>query len=411
MAKEIGSYVKKRLDFSNLSSSRRLLCLLDERGALSQPEAAALLAMSAGSCNLHFQRLEHEGLIGRVDKRSEGRGRPTLIWDVDRSRNACITLVFDVPFFRAALCDFSGTVIEEFREDLTGVSDQAALLKRISECIRSAQQTMAARGGTIRQLYAALPGLLDPRSGEVVSAVNLPVLNGLNLKQALEKRFRIPCHAGSLGPAFYYGELEHWPQDRVTLLIHWDLGVGFVFGQGRRILTLHANADGESPLISELGHVRVAREGHPCHCGQQGCLEAYVGGWAILKSIANPQVSTLPQLVDAVHAGDREALAETRKAARFLGRHLAWPLQLMKVQHIVISGPFAPALPPATAAFQRGLGTLFTPQEVDRLSIRISEDPETQVQRGAYTLAKRLYLYPDEYQSVPGPSTGPEPGP
>ena len=331
MTKAIRSYVKKRLDFSDLSSSRRVLCLLDECGALSQPEAAAMLSMSTGACNLHFQRLEHEGLIHRVAKRSEGRGRPTLIWDIDRGQNACITLVFDVPYFHAALCDFSGTVIEEIREDLTDLTDPADLLQHIVEFCENAVRMMDARHGTIRQIYAALPGLLDPHTGAVVSAVNVPMLTGLDLRQELEPRLGIPFHAGSLGPAYYYGEIEEPVEGRLTMLVHWDLGIGFVFGTERRILTLDTNADGGSPLISELGHVRVARDGNPCHCGKTGCLEAYVGGWAILQALANPGLNTLPQLVEAVKSGDRKALAETRKAARFLGKHLAWPLQLMKV--------------------------------------------------------------------------------
>ncbi len=400
MGKQIQSYVRKRLDFESLSSSRKVLRLLDDEETLSQPQAAKLLSMTTGACNLHFQRLEHEGLIHRVDKRGTGRGRPTLIWSIDRSRNACITLVFDVPFFHATLSDFSGEVIKEQREDLTGLSDQKELIKRVASFVRRAERTLSKREGTIRQIYAALPGLLEPHTGEVISAVNFPVLNGLNLKQVLNRFSENPCHVGSLGPAYYYGEMEDQAQDRLTMLIHWDLGIGFVFGQGRRILSLHSNSDGGSPLISELGHVRIERDGHRCHCGKSGCLEAYVGGWAILKALANRKIRALPELVEAVEGGDQQARAQIRKAARLLGRHLGWPIQLMNVDQILISGPLAPALQSAVGDFQKGLGALFLPDEIKGLTVRVSESPEIRVRRGAYLLAKRLFLYPDEFQGA-----------
>lgn len=401
MAKEIRSYVRKRLDFNDLSSSRPVLCLFDEHGPLSQPEAAEKLSMSTGACNLHFQRLEHEGLIHRVAKRGEGRGRPTLIWDIDRERNACVTFIFDVPFLHASLCDFSGAVIHEIREDLTLEDDPEVVRELIRNFARDALERMLAREGSIRQIYAALPGLLDSQSGAVISAVNLPVLSGLDLKKILSPTLQVPCHAGSLGPAYYYGELQDSVPDRLTMLIYWDLGIGFVFGRNDHILTLHANSDGKSPLISELGHVRVARDGAPCHCGKSGCLEAYVGGWSILKRLNDPELKTLPQLVEAVQDPDGRALAEVREAAHFLGTHLAWPLQLMKVNEIVISGSFAPALARAIPDLQCGLASLFSQAEVEQFTIRLSENPDTQVQRGAFTLARRLFLYPQDYASSP----------
>lgn len=59
----------------------------------------------------------------------------------------------------------------------------------------------------------------------------------------------------------------------VCLFMGTGLGGGAVIDG--RLLTGTSNAGGE------LGHLTVARNGRRCTCGNAGCLEAYVGGWAI----------------------------------------------------------------------------------------------------------------------------------
>lgn len=59
----------------------------------------------------------------------------------------------------------------------------------------------------------------------------------------------------------------------VCLFMGTGLGGGAVIDG--RLLTGTSNAGGE------LGHLTVVRAGRRCTCGNDGCLEAYVGGWAI----------------------------------------------------------------------------------------------------------------------------------
>ena len=61
----------------------------------------------------------------------------------------------------------------------------------------------------------------------------------------------------------------------VCLFIGTGVGGGVIAGD--RLL------QGCGGSAAELGHVAVELEGEPCHCGSRGCLEAYVGGWAIIE--------------------------------------------------------------------------------------------------------------------------------
>ena len=80
MKKKLPTYIASRLTFEDLASSRGLLQLTDRLGTVTQRQAAEDLGLSPGTCNLHFQKLEHLGLIRRASS-VNGRGRATIQWD------------------------------------------------------------------------------------------------------------------------------------------------------------------------------------------------------------------------------------------------------------------------------------------------------------------------------------------
>jgi len=86
MKKELPSYISKRLTIEDLASSRGLLQLTDQLGVVTQRQAAQELGLSAGTCNLHFQKLEHLGLLHRAAEVG-GRGRSTIQWEIETENN------------------------------------------------------------------------------------------------------------------------------------------------------------------------------------------------------------------------------------------------------------------------------------------------------------------------------------
>jgi len=65
--------------------------------------------------------------------------------------------------------------------------------------------------------------------------------------------------------------------ERDIVCIRIGTGVGGGIISGHRLLLGDTNAAGE------LGHITVVTGGRKCTCPNSGCLEAYVGGWAIAE--------------------------------------------------------------------------------------------------------------------------------
>lgn len=383
------------------SSSHRLLWLIDSDGEVSYPTAAASLDLSPGTCNFHFQRLEREGLIRRRVQPRSSKGRPAVLWEINSAQNACISFVFDVPYFDASLVTFDGNVVRSRRGDLSGASTSRQVLRQVHDFIRGCMNDAQARGAKIRQVFAAFPGLLHAETGAVIKAVNFPALDGIDLRAIVRKTYGIPCFTGSLGLAFYHGETENLPSGLTSMVVHWDLGINAVFGRGQRILSLQASEDGSRPLMSEIGHLRIHRNGRTCRCGGRGCLEAYTGGWALVEELRSTGVQCLGDVIRRGAAGSRGSLAAINRAMFILGEQLVVLLQALRVDRIILTGPMSAVFPRTADAFRRGLLTALGPDDVDRLRVTASSNSQARVQRGAFLLARRLFFHPEEYPALP----------
>ncbi len=396
--KKLADYISNRINLNSLESSRPVLQYILEHGQVSLSDAAKALDLSRGTCNLHLQRLEHEQLIRRHESVSTGAGRPTVIWGVDTSSNMTVSLVFDVPFLHASLTDFSMTPVLRETHDLSNLGSRDRLLEIVHDFLERAVSQVKRRDGSIRQAAAFLPGLLDPGRGSVINAVNFPLLNGIDFNELGMSIIGTPCRTVPLGLAFYFGESEHLPADSNNMVVYWDLGVGVVFGHGNQLCALGSSAVDGAPALTEVGHLRIRKNGKSCHCGNRGCLEAYVGGWAIIDDLKKKSLRGLNDLIQFVLRGDPPALKRAREAAETMGQTLAHAVQIMQVDRILVSGPMAPVFAIVAADFNRGLATILTESEIAKLNPQASPVLEERFLRGAHRLAIRLFSHPDDYR-------------
>ena len=121
-------------------------------------------------------------------------------------------------------------------------------------------------------------GQVDARSGAVRFAPNLG-WSDEPLKEDLRKALKLPVfvtndvRAATWGE-WLYGAGQGW-DDLICLFVGTGIGGGVV--SGGRIMTGCSNTAGE------LGHITIDFNGPACRCGNQGCMEALAGGWAIAR--------------------------------------------------------------------------------------------------------------------------------
>jgi glucokinase len=190
--------------------------------------------------------------------------------------NGGLTVGVDVGATKVAtvLLDPDGRVLHADRRPTDASAGPAHVLETIARSVRSlgapASEPAAAVGvGVAAQVDSA---------GNVRFAPNLR-WKDLPLGRDLSAALGAPVRVLNDVRAATVGEWTHGAArgqtDVVCLFLGTGLGGGVV--SGGRLLTGATNTAGE------LGHLTIVHGGRRCTCPNSGCLEAYVGGWAIAE--------------------------------------------------------------------------------------------------------------------------------
>lgn len=158
----------------------------------------------------------------------------------------------------------------------------ADIVSSIEICLREANQT--ARG-----LGIGVAGQVDKATGTVRFSPNLGWRN-VPLQARLEEALGLPVVVNNDVRAATWAEWRHGAGQGVNDLVCLFIGTGI----GGGIVSSGCLLEGCHNSAGELGHTTIIASGRQCRCPNQGCLEAYAGGWAIAER-AQEAVRTDPK--------------------------------------------------------------------------------------------------------------------
>jgi glucokinase len=133
--------------------------------------------------------------------------------------------------------------------------------------------------GRLLGVGVGVPGIIDPQTGCVREAPNLPGWTGTVARAEIEKRLGEKvivdndANAAALGEKWLGAAREF--DDMAIFTLGTGVGGGLVLG-GKVWRGL-------SGVAGEFGHIIVEPEGIACTCGGRGCLEQYASATAIVQ--------------------------------------------------------------------------------------------------------------------------------
>lgn len=199
----------------------------------------------------------------------------------------------------------------------------------------------------LRGVGVSVPGPLDPESGDLIDPPNLPGWTRVPVRRLLAERLGLPVYVENDANAAVLAECRFGAgrgfQHVVYLTMSTGVGAGLVLA-GRLYTGKHGAA-------GEVGHAPVAWDGELCACGARGCLEAYVGGAAWTRRLAQttpvtsrvaalagaPERARPEHVVAAAREGDAFALAELARYNEYLARGLT-SLVFVLAPEVIILG-------------------------------------------------------------------------
>lgn len=332
-------------------------------GAASRAELAQRTRLAKATVSSLVDALIARGILAEGVASRSGVGRPARPVALNQAGPVAVGIEVNVDYTAACVVDLTGRVrrYHHADEDNRGAS-VTQIARRAARQGRRVQRTLRQ---PVLGLGVAVPGVVSP-DGHVLRAPNLPQLAGSRLGRAvadlLGHQSVTVDNEANLGALAAVWSLPD--ADRDFVYVSGDIGIGAgLVVDGELFRGAHGYA-------GELGHVVIERNGVPCGCGGQGCLEQYAGLEALLRTAGQLSLNALHA---ALNRGDRRAVTAAERAGRALGVGLASLLNIFDVPAVVLGGVYArladAMTPPLLAELQRR--ALSFPGE----GVRVSSSP------------------------------------
>ncbi|THF86675.1 ROK family protein [Deinococcus sp. KSM4-11] len=315
-----------------------VLDLLRREGGLSRADLAARTGRTKVTVGSVVQELLTEGWLHEGGLHQATVGRPGRQLHLNARQHVMFGAEVGVLGTRVIACTLTGHVLARaLTTTPTGDPDSAA--RDLARLLHGLLAHPDVSGRQVLGLGVALPGPVD-QSGELVHAPNLgwtrlrfldrlaSHLPGLGGVRVLENE----ANAAAFGEAYLPDRPGAAAQGGLLayLSLGTGVGAGLVEG-GRRVLR------GAHGLAGELGHTVIQPGGLYCHCGNRGCVETLLGGWAIRASLG---LNALEPLDIALLPRVREAAVQVTlsRAGEALGLLLVNLHHTLNPSDIVIGG-------------------------------------------------------------------------
>ncbi len=179
---------------------------------------------------------------------------------------------------RIAAVEEDGCVLQSLSTATEVAHGRDFVIKEMSDAIKNLAQHFSATHKLVG-IGVGMPGIIDLASGTLHSASNLPGWSNYPVKRDLESRLGVPVLLENDANCAALG--EKWlgagcaVEDLCMITLGTGVGGGVVIG-GK---PWH----GLIGMAGEIGHMTVFPDGHPCGCGNSGCLEQYASATAIRR--------------------------------------------------------------------------------------------------------------------------------
>jgi predicted NBD/HSP70 family sugar kinase len=298
------------------------------------------------------------------------RGRPKVLLDLVPNAACVIGVKITINLIEIALGNFKGE-IERSIEHGINTRDLGAeeLVKTLIALIdRFVIQNKDFSAHPPVGISIAVQGVCDNNSGEIIWSPALRHRN-IALTKALSERFggivQMSNDANCIATAISQNNNLHGGGDFAVIMLGYGIGMGLVLNG--------SVYNGDFGTAAEFGHMKYQPDGPLCNCGRRGCLESYIGDYAILRDARglidlpdtnslHPSEDQMMDLVARARNGDEDLADLFRHAGKVLGYGISNLIALLGPKQIFITGSGARAYDMMEPELQRGLREAQVPE-------------------------------------------------
>ncbi|MFC4637756.1 ROK family transcriptional regulator [Deinococcus hohokamensis] len=371
-----------------------ILDMIRREPGISRADLALRTQLTKASVGMMVQELLEQGWLTEGGWQQGNVGRPGRALRLNEEQHVLLGAEVGVEGLRVVGCTLNGQILTHIDVTVPSTTPETTA-QSLAGLIRELLNHPDLAGREILGLGVAVPGPVSLHGPTLLFAPNLgwrdvpflsllkPLLPDLNGFWLLENEAK----AAAFGEVYFSERVE--PE----LLAYISLGTGIGSGLmlGTPVPHLLRGAQG---LAGEIGHTVLQPSGLYCHCGNRGCAETLVSGWAIRAALRIP-----PGLLfkDALQSRlqDADVQVTLQRAGEALGMLLTNLHHTFNPSDIVIGGELTrlgdPLLHPALTFFEKHQRHLYASASPVRLHVRTDSTYIPARGAAAQILAKVLH--------------------
>ncbi|HEY0260860.1 MAG TPA: ROK family transcriptional regulator [Lacisediminihabitans sp.] len=323
------------------SGASELFQLLRDGRPRTRAELAETTGLARSTIALRVDALMDLGLIAPVGDAVSTGGRPSSRFALNPGARVVLAADLGASHAVIAVTDLTGTVLADHRGAIDIADGPEVVLGWMVEQGSALLAGLGRQHGELIAIGIGLPGPVQHSTGRPVHPPIMPGWDGFDVPGWVQQHLQVPVLVDNDVNISALGErAAAWPDAEHLLFVKVATGIGAGVISGG---LLQRGAQG---IAGDIGHVQIARgAGVPCHCGNNGCLEAMASGPAIAAALRSAGLETRSgqDVIDLVKRGDVQAIQAVRQAGRDLGEVLTACVSLMNPSVIVIGGSMAQA--------------------------------------------------------------------
>lgn len=256
---------------------------------------------------------------------------------------------------RVAVADSSGKLLEKLTTGTQVSRGRDRVITEMCDDIRALAAKFSGEGLRLAGIGIGVPGIIDMSTGFLRESPNLPGWDNYPVRDEIEQRLGTRVVLENDANAAAMGEKWLGAGQQTDDMCMFTLGTGV----GGGIILDGRVWHGMTGMAAELGHITIEPEGHPCGCGNRGCVEQYASATAVVR-MAREMIENgrAPELEAALRdnaefsskgvyqmalQGDEAAREIFRRVGSALGTVVAAMINILNLPMFVVGGGVASA--------------------------------------------------------------------
>ena len=239
------------------------------------------------------------------------------------------------------LVDLAGTIIHRTSSILITPITNEKYLAILKDCIHKCMQSTPSVMEKVVGIGVAMHGVVEVETGTSLVAPILGLTN-IPIKKELEKEFMLTVKVENDARAMALGESWFGDQGELDSMLAVNIG----HGVGAGLVIGGKLYHGAQDIAGEVGHMTIDLHGEVCECGNQGCLQTFITGPAIVRRAKkstllangeNQQISG-EKVYELAINGDEEYANLFKETGKIIGIGLTNLIHIINPEKIVLGG-------------------------------------------------------------------------